>query len=55
MKWIRPYIILFFVLIIVVGFFMKLVDPQAFWVFATGLVVWWFKSRDETKNKDIKP
>ncbi len=50
MKWVRPSVILSLSMAVLIGFFLKLVDPEAFWVFATGLIVWWFKSRDEAKN-----
>ena len=50
MRWIRPLIVLVLVVTVVVGFFLKLVDAQAFWVFSTGLIVWWFRSRDAEKE-----
>ena len=50
MKWVRPLIISGLVVAVLTGFFMKLVDAEAFWVFATGLIVWWFRSRDEEKR-----
>ena len=50
MRWFRPYIILGLAIAVVTAFFMKMVDAEAFWVFATGLIVWWFKSRDEDKR-----
>jgi len=47
---IRPSLIVVLVATVVSGFFLKLVDAQAFWVFATGLIIYWFKSRDESKR-----
>lgn len=52
MKWFRPIIISVLTLTVVVALFLKFVDAEAFWVFATGLIVWWFKSRDEAKGKE---
>ena len=52
MRWFRPYIITGLAVAVVVAFFMRLVDPEAFWVFATGLIVWWFRSRDIEKDKE---
>ncbi len=54
MRWFRPCITLILTIAITVGFFQGLIDPQAFSVFATGLVVWWMKSRDESKAKGEK-
>ena len=51
MQYFRPIIVAVLVLCAVAGFFMKLVDAEAFWVFATGLIIYWFKARDETKGK----
>jgi len=51
MQYFRPSIVGILVLCVVVGFFMKLVDAEAFWVFATGLIIYWFKARDEAKTK----
>ncbi len=54
MKWFRPYITVGLTLAITFGFFMGKIDPQAFFGFATGLVVWWLKSRDSEKEKETK-
>ena len=51
MKWYRPNITVLLTVTIIVGFLMGKIDSQAFLTFATGLVVWWMKSRDEEKNK----
>ena len=51
MQWFRPYITVGLTIAITIGFFTGKIDPQAFSVFATGLIVWWMKSRDEEKNK----
>ena len=50
MKWFRPVIVSLLVIAVLCGFFMKLVDAEAFWVFATGLIIYWFKARDEAKH-----
>lgn len=54
MRWFRPTIISILVASVVCGFFLKLVNAEAFWVFATGLIVWWFRSRDVSKDKENK-
>lgn len=51
MKWIRPLLVVILVLAVTVGFFARLINTDAFFGFATGLVVYWFKSRDEEKQK----
>ena len=50
MRWFRPWITVFLTIAITVGFFLNRIDAQAFFGFATGLVVWWLKSRDEEKK-----
>ena len=50
MKLFRPIIISVLTAAAVTGFFLKLVNAEAFWVFATGLIMFWFKSRDEDKG-----
>ncbi len=49
MKWIRPIIISILVIIVSVGFILNRIEAQVYVPFATGLIVYWFKSRDETK------
>ena len=49
MKWIRPSVIVLLALAMTVGFFMGYIETQVFAPFATGLIVYWFKSRDENK------
>jgi len=51
MKWIRPLTVMALSLAITVGFFMGKIDAIAFFGFSTGLIVWWFKSRDEKKTQ----
>ena len=51
MKWFRPNIVSILAIAVTVGFFLGRIDPQAFFGFAVGLVTWWFKSRDDDKNK----
>ena len=50
MRWFRPWITVFLTITITVGFFLNRIDAQAFFGFATGLVVWWLKSRDDEKR-----
>ena len=54
MRWFRPIIISLLVLAVLGGFFKGMVNAEAFWVFATGLIVYWFKSRDESKQNGVK-
>ena len=54
MKWFRPAIISILVLAVLAGFFKGMVNAEAFWVFATGLIVWWFRSRDADKQNGVK-
>jgi len=51
MKWFRPVFIGLLIITVIIGFFVGLVPSEAFVPFATGLVVYWFKSRDEEKSK----
>ena len=53
MKWFRPCITVFLTVTVTVGFFVDKIDPQAFFGFATGLIVWWLKSRDEAKRNGV--
>lgn len=50
MKWVRPSVIVILTLAVTVGFFTSKIEAEAFGVFATGLIVYWFKSRDEEKK-----
>lgn len=50
MKYFRPSIISVLALAITIGFFTGKIEPSAFATFATGLIVYWFKSRDEAKK-----
>ena len=51
MKWFRPGLISVLVLAVIAGFFLKLIAAETFGVFATGLILYWFKARDEEKDK----
>jgi len=51
MKWIRPVIVTVLVGAMTIGFFSKVIEAQVYVPFATGLIVYWFKSRDEEKEK----
>ena len=51
MKWVRPLVVLVLVGSVSAGFFTGRVPGEAFIAFATGLVVYWFKARDEDKGK----
>ena len=50
MKWYRPNLITALALAVTYGFLIDKIDAQAFFGFAIGLIVWWFKSRDEDKK-----
>jgi Kef-type K+ transport system membrane component KefB len=46
MKYFRPCIVAVLVLGVTAGFFLGKVGAEMFGAFATGLIVYWFKSRD---------
>jgi len=46
MNWIRPGVIVVLALTMVLGFMFGKVPADVFVPFATGLIVFWFKSRD---------
>ena len=50
MKWIRPAIIGMLAMAVTLGFFLKMVSMEVYVPFATGLIVYWFKSRDTEKQ-----
>ena len=50
MKWIRPTIVVLLILTAVVGFFTDRFESEFMSGLITGLAVWWFKSRDESKK-----
>lgn len=50
MRWIRPFITVALVGGVTTGFIQGKIDATAYFGFATGLVVYWFKSRDDDKN-----
>ena len=54
MKWFRPYITLLLTLAVTYGFIVGKIDGQAFFGFAIGLIVYWFKSRDADKLNGSK-
>ena len=55
MKWIRPFNFTILTLAVVIGFFMGKIGAEAFFGFATGIAIYWLKSRDEEKrNGTIK-
>ena len=50
MKWIRPVVILTLTFAMTTGYMIGRVSGETFVGFATGLIVYWFKSRDEAKG-----
>lgn len=50
MKWIRPTIISMLAIGVTIGFFTGKIQSGVFVPFATGLIVYWFKERDSTKE-----
>ena len=51
MKWVRPVISIIGMLGITIGFFLRMIEAEAY-VLAVGVTVtYWFKSRDEEKQK----
>jgi len=54
-EWVRPVLSIIGFLAITYGFLTKMVDQAAYLGLVTGIVIWWFKSRDdEKKNGGIK-
>ena len=51
MKLIRPCIVGLLAIAVTIGFFIKTVPADVFIPFATGLIIYWFKSRDEEKQR----
>mgnify|MGYP001568244207 CR=1 FL=1 len=49
MRWVRPGIIAFLAIGMTIGFFMSKISAEVYAPFATGLIVFWFKSRDNEK------
>ena len=52
MRWFRPLFIAVLISAVTIGFFAKLIEATVFVPFATGLIVYWFKARDEEKAKE---
>ena len=50
MKCVRPVIVGILSIIVSVGFFTGKIESQVYVPFATSLIVYWFKSRDEEKK-----
>lgn len=51
MRWVRPVIVSLLAVAVTAGFFMDKIEAAAFATFATGLIMFWFKSRDDEKKK----
>ena len=51
MKWIRPAIISVLAIAVTVGFLISKVSADVFVPFATGLIIYWFKDRQDDKAK----
>ena len=51
MRWIRPAIVVLLILTAIVGFFTDKFTGEFMAGLITGMAVWWFRSRDEAKNK----
>ncbi len=50
MRWIRPILSIMGFSAITAGFFLGMIDAAAYFGLVTGIVVWWFKSRDQAKQ-----
>ncbi len=50
MKWFRPIIVVLLILTAIVGFLTDRLPGEFMSGLITGIVVWWFKSRDEEKK-----
>jgi hypothetical protein len=51
MKWVRPFLAVVGMGGITAGFFVRLIDPQAYLAIVAMTVTWWFKSRDQAKGQ----
>jgi len=49
MSWVRPILSIIGFSAVTAGFFMKMIDSAAYFGLVTGIVVWWFKSRDDER------
>lgn len=49
-SFVRPIVTLSAMVGLVGGFFLDKITADVFVPFATGVVVWWFKARDEQKK-----
>ena len=54
MRWFRPIEVAILTIGVTAGFFLGKIDAVAFFGFATGLIIFWFKSRDSSKDKENK-
>ena len=50
MRWIRPGIVILLSLAMTIGFREGKISAEVFAPFATGLIVYWLKSRDDVKK-----
>ena len=50
MKWIRPLISIIGIAGITAGFFLKMINADAYIGLVAVTVTWWFKSRDGEKS-----
>lgn len=50
MRWIRPAVVVILTSGVTIGFFLDKIPTETFAVFATGLIIYWFKSRDSEKK-----
>lgn len=48
--YVRPLVTIAFTAVIVYGFIAGTIKPGEFFPFATGVIVYWFKTRDEAKK-----
>ena len=52
MRWIRPVISLIGFAGVTVGFFLQMVSPEVYVPLVTMTLIYWFKSRDDEKEKN---
>lgn len=50
MRWVRAFISIIGMAGVTIGFFLKMVSPEAYLGLVTLAITWWFKSRDEEKQ-----
>lgn len=54
MRWVRAVISIIGMGGVTIGFFLKMVSPEAYLGLVTLAITWWYRSRDSEKEKENK-